>query len=342
MKVLLTSIALSLPITALGWKDTSRPPERTTKGPFLVGARQAPSRVDSFPPFDYVRSDYLAPEGTKIWPLNISPNQCSLTPIVYWQTGFCESKLATVYEQANWFFNTPDAFYTWIISVNNEPVHFLECSSGPPNASLPLNGEPFSMIANKTSLALSIKHSSINDNCSKIPYLSAAYIRGVQAGDPARNIFTWNEARKKVIQAEMDFNVRPSPAENVPNQLQWILAYLHYRDPSTGQRYMVKVEFISPDDHENIYLTWNWPFVNSFQYPGSIIAVLAATRNESLPIGRNQIELDITQLGLQAFPEFAQKQPDFLGVEFGVESAFGPFHTFVVLRNVRFVEENKQ
>ena len=73
-------------------------------------------------------------------------------------------------------------------------------------------------------------------------------------------------------------------------------------------------------DYLPIYaMSWNWPYINSFQYPGAKIIIPARIPADSLKNGANHISINLADMALIYFPEFSAIEPDFLGVEIAVE-----------------------
>lgn len=297
-----------------------------------------------FPPFTSVRSDLINPlEGTQTHPLNIAEDLCPyIVPKdvhgkfqnIGWQNWLCnkEVTMPTVYAKANSFNFSQDTYNTWIIAMSNEFIQTPGCNDGPPNQSRALYSGPF-YIENQPG-ALTLQNDLINrtNNCDKIPYLSAAYVRGVQAGDPKRNLMTWDQSANYKLHVTLE-HYRST------DDVAYAQLYIHYRDPKTGTRYMVLQQLVSPDTYaEPIIVNWNWPYVNSFQYPGAFIVVLPMKPSDSLPNvpGPQNLVFDLNTMALKGFPEFSSLKPDLLGVEFGTETAYSRSSVQLKLTNVQF------
>ena len=102
----------------------------------------------------------------------------------------------------------------------------------------------------------------------------------------------------------------------------WFRVLTHFRDPVSGQRYFINTNFVLPpereDDNEAL-INWNWPYVNSFQYPGAKILIPARTAAQNLPNGLNRIYISLANQWLERPLRPAGVLPDFLGVEVAVE-----------------------
>lgn len=270
-----------------------------------------------FPPFVLIRSDFCTgiigcSEGLASNPLKVAMPPCVNFPVTHWQIWLCSlvEQLPTIYPVTNSFSSGLDPYYAWIISSNNEFLQTDGCNSGPPNQSLGPNEYPFSLKSTPQSLTLTVAH-DLRKFCGKIPYMSATYIRGVQ-GDAKSNMFTWRGVQGKKL--ELDINLARTDDDSA-----WFRVLLHFRDPRTGQRYIVNKDYVMPDYLPIYAMSWNWPYINSFQYPGAKIIIPARIPADSLKNGANHISINLADMALIYFPEFSAIEPDFLGVEIAVE-----------------------
>lgn len=276
------------------------------------GESPAPEQKPVFPALNQVRSDFISQtEGLASDPLKIAFPPCTILPPTDWQVWLCsmQASVPTVYAKTNAFSTATDNRFAWIISMNNEFIQDTACNTGPPNQSLGANEYPFSMTAG-TSLKLEVSHDD-REFCGKIPYMSATYIRGVQ-GDAVPRIYGWRELQGRTLDIDVDLY-------RALDELAWFRVLTHFRDPRTGQRYFVNKDYVMPDTIPDYWMNWNWPYENSFQYPGAKIAIPARIPSQSLKNGPHKISIDVAQQGVRYFPEFLSVEPDFLGVEIAVE-----------------------
>lgn len=277
-------------------------------------ASPPPKAVSIFPAFSQVRSDYLdIKEGTVDAPLKIANILCPYLPATDWQNWLCSGLQIPpkVYPQSNGFSNAADPYFSWIIVMNNEFIQDAQYT-GPPNQTLGKNEYPFDLKAT-SSLILTVTHDA-RPYYGKIPYMSASYTRGTQGGDPLKRLFGWREATNKTL--ELDVNL-----QRTTNNLSWFRVLIHYRDPRTGQRYFVNKDYVMPDVLPDFRMNWNWPYENSFQFPGAIISIPERVPSASLSRGLHHLSIPINEIGLQYFPEFVNIEPDILGFEIAVEMA---------------------
>jgi len=266
-----------------------------------------------FPPFTETRSDFLdTREGLADDPMKVVTPPCVNLPAVGWQDWLCSGAqaLPRTYAVTNGFSAAADPRFAWIISLNNEFVQVPGCNTGPPNQSLGPREYPFAVTASEGSLQLKLVHDS-REFCGKIPYASAAYVRGVQ-GDTQARLMGWRELSGHTL--ELDFDV-----ERPRDDLVWFRVLLHFRDPRSGQRYLVNKDYVSPDPLDDFLFNWNWPYSSSFQFPGAKIAVPARIPAANLANGPQHLSIDVRGMALRYFPDFAVLEPDFLGVEIAVE-----------------------
>ncbi len=293
-------------------------------------APQWPTPLSIFPDFDQVRSDYLSPtEGLQSDPLKIASPACVNQPPVFWQDWLCRQgqMMPIVYQQTNSFNRAIDPYHSWIIVMNNEFIQLLTCNTGPPNQSLGPNDYPFNLLAIKDFIRLELTHDT-RPFCGMIPYMAAAYLRGVQSGDYKKELLSWDETVGKKI--ELTVGLTRNSDEYV-----WFHVLTHFKNHVTGQRYFVNKSYVMADTIPDSRVNWNWPYRSSFQYPGAIIGLPARQPPQSLQIGGHVIEFDITQQALTLFPEFAITKPGFLGIEISIE--LGPVinSTSATIRGVR-------
>lgn len=286
--------------------------------------------LPAFPPLTSIRSDLLDPtEGLAGKPLRIAAPPCVYLPAVQWQNWLCSGaqSVPTVYLATNAFTTAPDPRFAWIIVRNNEFVQTPGCNTGPPNQSLGANEYPFTVEASEAGLRLRLEHDA-RPFCGKIPYLSAAYLRGVQ-GDALPRLMGWGELAKRTLRLDLDL-IRTN------NDQVWMRVLLHFRD-KTGQRYFVNTNYVFPDALPSLAINWNWPYVGSFQYPGARIFQPAQDPEMSLPNGAHRLDINVRQEALAAFPEFSAAEPDFLGVEIALE--LGPIQNAIemTIRSVQIL-----
>jgi len=294
------------------------------------GSEAPPAALPPFPAFTEVRSDFLdLHEGLSNDPMKVAAPPCVNLPAVEWQDWLCSGTqaLPTMYAVTNGFSNTADPRFSWIVSLNNEFVQVPGCNTGPPNQSLGPQEYPFSVVATEATLQMKLVHDA-REFCGKIPYVSATYIRGVQ-GDAQVRLMGWRELAGHTL--ELDFDV-----ERLKDDLVWFRVLLHFRDPRTGQRYMVNKDYISPDPTDDFVFNWNWPYTSSFQYPGARIAQPARVPSANLPNGPQHLSIDVRGMGLRYFPAFASMEPDLLGVEIGVELGYVVNQVSLTLNRVAF------
>lgn len=304
MKRFLAAFFLALTLIGCGGQNTSNtPPEAAFVPP-------------KFPAFTSVRSDFIDTfEGTAWRPLRIAEPPCTILPYIDWQTWLC-TKTATVpsvYATSNGFSYTSDPYNSWIIVANNEWIQLLdECNNGPPNQSRTFNKDVF--FFNPTPAFLEFSTLVRGNNCNRLPYMSASYTRGTQEGDTLTKLMSWSDLQKVKLNVNFDH-------QRDHDKFAWQQLYVHFKDPKTGIRYMVLQEIVTPDTYPTIVVNWNWPFKASFQYPGAKIGFVAVTPADSVKNGNHEISWDLAKMALVPFPEFKDIQPDFLGVEFGIESS---------------------
>jgi hypothetical protein len=286
--------------------------------------------LPQFPPFTERRSDFInGHEGLAEAPMNVAVPPCANLPAVGWQDWLCTGTqaLPKVYAVTNAFSTAADPHFAWIISLNNEFVQVPGCNTGPPNQSLGSQEYPFSVVASAATLELKVLHDA-RDFCGKIPYASATYIRGVQ-GDPQTRLMGWQQLSGHTL--ELDFDV-----ERPRDDLVWFRVLLHFRDPRSGQRYLVNNDYISPDPLPDYFFNWNWPYVSSFQFPGAKIAIPARVPAANLTNGLQHLSIDVRGMALRYFPDFGVLEPDFLGVEIAVELGQVVNQIGVTLHRVEF------
>lgn len=289
-----------------------------------------PAALPTFPAFTEMRSDFIdVREGLADDSMKVAAPPCVNLPAVEWQDWLCSGMqaLPTVYPVTNAFAKAADPHFAWVISLNNEFIQVPGCNTGPPNQSLGPQEYPFSVAANAGTLQLKLVHDA-REFCGKIPYVSATYIRGVQ-GDPQSRLMGWRELSGHTL--ELDFDI-----ERPKDDLVWFRVLLHYRDPRTGQRYVVNKDYVSPDPTDDFVFNWNWPYTSSFQYPGARIAQPARVPAANLSNGMQHLSIDVRGMGLQYFPEFGAMEPDFLGVEIGVELGYVVNEVALTLQQVVF------
>jgi hypothetical protein len=268
----------------------------------------------SFPPFNTVRTDFINMyEGLWFSPMVIASTLCEYLPYTPWQEWLCTGtqSMPTTYPQTNAFSTASNPYFSWIIAMNNEFIQNQDCNTGPPNQSRAVNqfGSPFKMTATAASLKLEVKHDA-STTCLKIPYMSAAYLRGVQQGDSMTRLLSWSELQGKSLVLDVEITKQSA-------QVTWFRVLTHFRDPVTTERYFINKDYVMPDTTGIIYMNWNWPWRNSFQYPGARIAIPGRSPSLSLPNGRHTIVIPLASQWAQYFS--ASIQPDFLGVEVAVE-----------------------
>lgn len=306
-----------------------------------IPSQPAVEVVTTFPPFTENRADFINPqEGTIAAPLLIAPftYRCVYLPYTDWQSWMCNyDYFQNVYPKSNWFSNSKSNYYTWRVVMNNEFIQqpFVGCMTGPPNQSLGPNDHPYSFAYSPAFLQLGIEHVDKNDNCGRIPYMSASYVRGVQ-GDPVQRIFGWRELTNKSVKISFDLT------ETDVGGLSWFHTILHFRNPNNLERYMVRQNYTTPLGQDAVVggiVNWNWPWYSSFQYPGAHISYLPALHTNSLKSGNSQsITLDIVKQALIFNPEFVSIEPDLLGLEISIEVAGGPQKTVLKITKVEFVQ----
>lgn len=277
------------------------------------GTGNSNAGLPPFPAFTEMRSDFIdGREGLADDPMKVAAPPCVNLPAVGWQDWLCSGAqaLPNVYSVTNAFSTAADPHFAWIVSLNNEFVQTPGCNTGPPNQSLGPQEYPFSVAASAAALQLKVLHDA-RDFCGKIPYASAAYIRGVQ-GDAQTRLMGWQELSGHTL--ELDFDV-----ERPKDDLVWFRVLLHFRDPRSGQRYLVNTDYISPDPLDDFYFNWNWPYLSSFQFPGAKIVIPARVPAANLANGSQHLSIDVRGTALRYFPDFGALQPDFLGVEIAVE-----------------------
>ncbi len=289
-----------------------------------------PSPLPPFPAFTDIRSDFLdLREGLANDPMKVATPPCVNLPAVEWQDWLCSGAqaLPTVYPVTNGFSSAADPRFAWIVSLNNEFIQVPGCNTGPPNQSLGPQDYPYSVIATESMLQMKLVHDA-REFCGKIPYVSATYIRGVQ-GDSQSMLMGWRELSGHTL--ELDFDI-----ERPKDDLVWFRVLLHFRDPRTGQRYVVNKDYISPDPTDDFVFNWNWPYMSSFQYPGARIAQPARVPAANLPNGPQHLSIDVRAMGLRYFPAFATTEPDLLGVEIGIELGYVVNQVALTLNQVAF------
>lgn len=280
---------------------------------------------EPFPPFTSTRSDYLnVLEGLFFSPLQISSPACLYTAPEGvepdWQDWLCKNgqSVTTTYPTVNGFSNTPDPYFTWIIAMNNEPIQSTTCpNSGPPNVSAPVNttGSPFLLANSAASLKIELRHDA-SIPCIKIPYMSATYIRGAQAGDSRSRLYSWSQLQGKSLVLDVDIQHAPFTAP-IENNQTWFRVLTHFRNPATGKRYFINKDYVMTDTTSFTVIAWNWPYTNSFQFPGAYFALPTRSPSFNLPTGLNQI---VIPLAAQWTDNFGfGMQPDFLGAEIAIE-----------------------
>lgn len=299
----------------------------------LAGCQEASFKggIPKFPSFTSVRSDLLDPlEGTVQKPLRISEFPCTIVPPATWQEWLCNKNqnIPATYPTSNHFSYTNSVFHSWIIVANNEWIQNVDsCNNGPPNQSRTFNSDVFFFENAPSYLEFQTKVENDN-NCQRIPYMSASYTRGTQAGDPLNKLISWDDLTKLKLYVEIE-HFRASDRQ------AWQQLYVHFKDPKSGLRYMVLKELVTPEPYPNMVLNWNWPIIGSFQYPGAKIGFLPVQPSDSINNGNHTFSWSLTELALVPFPEFKDSKPDLLGVEFGIESA-GDQHIKVRLNKVEF------
>jgi len=303
-------------------------------GPQSASSNEVVPASGVFPPLTSLRSDFLnSQEGSAASPLQIALGQCVAEPPVEFQDWMCPQprpplhpgdpppptppaqSVPTVYGATNSYSTTANPYFAWIISRNNEFYPNVDCSTGPPNQSHGPNDYPFSLSAASDSLALAVTHHSTSDFCGKAPYMSATYIRGVQ-GDPKAYLYNWQELTGKRIRMLVATQRQP----DLEDTKAWFRVLLHFRNPLTGARYIVNQDYVMQDSRPTGAFNWNWPYLNSFQFPGARLVIPARVPT---PQGAANVLRDIT-LYVDAtfreyFPALWMINPDFLGVEIGVE-----------------------
>jgi hypothetical protein len=272
-----------------------------------------PAPTVSFPSFSTVRTDFINQyEGLWFSPMQIASPLCQYLPYTSWQAWLCtgSQSMPTTYPQTHAFSTASDPYFSWIIAMNNEFIQNPDCNTGPPNQSRAVNqvGSPFILNASASSLRLEVKH-DVNTTCRKIPYMSAAYLRGVQTGDSMPHLLTWSQLQGKSLVLDVEITKQSAP-------VTWFRVLTHYRD-ANGTRYFINKDYVMPDSLATTYLNWNWPWRNSFQYPGAVIAIPERSPSFSLPNGRHTIVIPLATQWAQYFSTSAQ--PNFLGVEVAVE-----------------------
>ena len=288
------------------------------------------AELPRFPAFTEIRSDFIdVREGLANVPMKVAAPPCVNLPAVVWQDWLCSGAQAmpTTYAVTNAFSQAADPHFAWIISLNNEFVQIPGCNTGPPNQSLGPQEYPFSVVASAATLQMNLLHDA-RDFCGKIPYASATYIRGVQ-GDTLSRLMVWEQLSGHTL--ELDFDV-----ERPKDDLVWFRVLLHFRDPRSGQRYLVNTDYVSPDPLEDFYFNWNWPYASSFQFPGAKIVIPARVPAANLKNGLQHLSIDVRGTALRYFPDFAVLQPDFLGVEIAVELGQVVNQIAVTLHRVEF------
>jgi hypothetical protein len=283
-----------------------------------------------FPAFTQIRSDFLdVREGLANTPMKVAAPQCVNVPAVEWQDWLCSGAQAvpTTYAVTNAFTQAADPHFAWIISLNNEFVQLPGCNTGPPNQSLGPREYPFSVVASAATLQMKLLHDE-REFCGKIPYVSATYIRGVQ-GDAQARLMEWQQLSGRTL--VLDFDV-----ERPKDDLVWFRVLLHFRDPRSGQRYIVNTDYISPAPLDDFYFNWNWPYASSIHFPGAKIAIPARVPAANLPNGLQHQSIDPHGTALRYFPDFGVLQPDFLGVEIAVELGQVANQIAVALHRVEF------
>lgn len=294
------------------------------------GGGNSNAGLPQFPAFTEIRSDFIdTHEGLANDPMQVAAPPCVNLPAVDWQDWLCSGTqaLPKAYAVTNGFSSAADPHFAWIISLNNEFVQVPGCNTGPPNQSLGPQEYPFSVVASAASLELKVLHDA-REFCGKIPYASATYIRGVQ-GDTQTRLMGWKELTGHTL--ELDFDV-----ERPKDDLVWFRVLLHFRDPRSGQRYFVNKDYISPDPLGDTFFNWNWPYASSFQFPGAKIAEPARVPAANLANGLQHLSIDVQGMALQYFPDFDMVEPDFLGVEVGVELGYVVNQIGVTLHRVEF------
>jgi hypothetical protein len=294
------------------------------------GSAVPPPVLPPFPAFTDIRSDFIdTREGLADDPLKVATPRCVNLPAVDWQDWLCSGteSVPTTYSVTNAFANAADPRFAWIVSLNNEFIQVPGCNTGPPNQSLGPQQYPFSVIATAATLQLALLHDT-REFCGKIPYVSAAYIRGVQ-GDAQVRLMGWRELSGHTL--ELDFDL-----ERPKDDLVWFRVLLHFRDPHSGQRYTVNKDYVSPDPADDFVFNWNWPYLSSFQFPGARIAQPARVPAANLPNGLQHLSIDVQGMGQRYFPVFATLEPDLLGVEIGVELGYVVNQVSLTLHQVAF------
>lgn len=294
------------------------------------GGANSPAALPAFPAFTEIRSDFIdTREGLADDPMKVATPPCVNLPAVVWQDWLCSGSqvLPMTYPVTNGFASAADPRSAWIISLNNEFIQVPGCNTGPPNQSLGAQQYPFSVIATSAALALALVHDT-REFCGKIPYVSATYIRGVQ-GDAQSRLMGWRELSGHTL--ELDFDL-----ERPKDDLVWFRVLLHFRDPRSGQRYIVNKDYVSPDPMGDYFFNWNWPYLSSFQYPGARIAQPARVPTQNLPNGKQHLSIDVAGMAQRYFPEFGTLEPDLLGVEIGVELGYVVNQVALTLFQVAF------
>lgn len=265
----------------------------------------SPAPTIALPPLTEVRSDLIsADEGGLSHPLQVSGCHLPVTPGIVGQTTACNLP-RTVYPVLNHV--AGPAHNVWRVMVNFEDA--WDGKYGPPNQSMALDGKPFSLTSSADSATLRLDGVGVD----KIPYLSIAYLRGVQ-GDPVPLLSRWGSIPKLSFTASLAASGSP----------QWVMVWFHFKD-SAGNRYMARHDLYSPEtDRADGQVPWNWPAVNSAYYPGAKLSRVRANGGPYMTsILSTAYTFDIQAMSRKMFPEFDAIKPDFQGVEIAIEQAAG-------------------
>lgn len=298
------------------------------------GGSAAPRAVDdtgpgrlrvglALPAYTDYSTDLVDPfEGTVSAPLRLAEKpRCVFLPVWEPQYEVCSEFTPPAWQQSN-YRATAQGFFKWRVAVNVERAWDTRCNSGPPNQSLSLDSPNVIWQPGNNELVIGFDLANETDLCSKAPYVSVSYVRGVQE-DPVPRLAPWGSHQ------HLSFFSRVERTQNA-KFAQQLYFWVHLRDTVTGKRYMAHTLLWSNFAAEPWSLAWNWPIVGSFQYPGAYMqggppGACAAYINATDMLGATRWQIDLEGLTACRFPGLAALAPDILGFEIAAEGTYLDF-----------------